>query len=405
MANAETYEGSSISYQGVVVFDPANVKHVEADDFDATDASLYHREPAPISRGDAGDLFTEIAINENIDSVKDVDAGMFGEMLEGTGVDPSTSGAVMSMMRGRTLSPKETKALERGSSKGFLLSQSDRLNNVGMTWLGDWYKNFWPDQSQAFAQKYMPIEGMLKALPDADGTLMRWMKDNNPTNTAARFQPQSYKKIVKALRHGETSRPYKNLAPEEQKVAQAIRAAFRKELTDLRKAGVMIGDRGPNYMPHVWSKDKIVANSSEFKEAMAYYYKLEKTAMGADIPTNAEVNDFAEDMFLKLGTDEETGQMQPSMGGSKNPTSDHVDYSRMIELEKYPAAMQALEGFLEDDLRFLLIKYFEGTTRRLTYMEKLGQNSHAYTDYMTVLEKGREGIAKLLSTNREFVGQ
>ena len=403
MANTETYEGSSISYQGVVVFDPANVKHVEADDFDATDSSLYHREPAPISRGDAGDLFTEIALNENIDSVKDVDAGMFGEMLEGTGVDPSTSGAVMSMMRGRTLSPKENKALERGSSKGFLLSQSDRLNNVGMTWLGDWYKNFWPDQSQAFAQKYMPIEGMLKALPDADGTLMRWMKDNNPTNTAARFQPQSYKKIVKALRHGETSRPYKNLAPEEQKVAQAIRAAFRKELTDLRKAGVMIGDRGPNYMPHVWSKDKIVANQSEFKEAMAYYYKLEKTAMGADIPTNAEVNDFAEDMFLRLGTDEETGQMQPSMGGSKNPTSDHVDYSRMIELEKYPAAMQALEGFLEDDLRFLLIKYFEGTTRRLTYMEKLGQNSHAYTDYMTVLEKGREGIAKLLSTNREFV--
>ena len=408
MANTETYEGSSISYQGVVVFDPANVKHVEADDFDATDSSLYHRDIDPINRGDVGDIFTEIAINENIDSIKDMDAGMFGEMLEGGGVDPSTSSAVMSMMRGRTLSSKETAALQKGSSKGFLKSQSEKLNNMGMTWLGDWYKNFWPDQSQAFAQKYMPIEGMLKELPDADGTFMRWVKDSNPTNAnsrfgASRFQPESYKKIVKALRYGETSRPYKNLSSAEKKVAQSIRAAFRKELIDLRKAGVMIGDRGPNYMPHVWSKDKIVSDPSKFKEAMAYYYKLEKTAMGADIPTNAEVNDFAEDMFIKLGTDDETGVHKPAMGGSKNPTSDHVDYSRMIELEKYPAAMQALEGFLEDDLRFLLIKYFEGSTRRLTYMEKLGQNSHAYTDYMTVLETGREGIAKLLSTNREFV--
>tara|TARA_B110000046_G_scaffold10626_1_gene10632 strand:+ start:33483 stop:43205 length:9723 start_codon:yes stop_codon:yes gene_type:complete len=401
MANTETYEGSSISYQGVVVFDPANVKHVEADDFDATDSSLYHRDVQPIARGDVGDIFTEMAINESIDSVRDLDAGLYGEILESNGVDTSTSSAIMSMMRGRTLSPKETQALQKGSSKGFLKTQSDRLDNVGMTWLGDWYKNFWPDQSQAFAQKYMPIEGMLNKLPDADGKLMRWARDNNPTKS--RYQPASFKKIVKALRYGETSRPYNSLAPEEKKVAQAVRAAFRKELQDLRKAGVMIGDRGPNYMPHVWSKDKIVANPSEFKEAMAYYYKLEKTAMGADIPTKAEVNDFAEDMFLKLGTDEETGLYKPAMGGSKNPTSDHVDYSRVIELEKYPAAMQALEGFLEDDLRFLLIKYLEGTTRRLTYMEKLGQNSHGYTDYMTVLENGREGIGKLLSTNREFV--
>lgn len=403
MANTETYEGSSVSYQGVVVFDPANVKHVEADDFDATDASLYHRDIPPINRGDAGDLFTEIAMNESIDSVRDVDAGMFGEMLEGTGVDTSTSSAVMSMMRGRELNPKETQALQKGSSRGFLKRQSDRLNNVGMTWLGDWYENFWPDQSQAFAQKYMPIERMLNELPDADGMLMRWLKDNNPTKKTARFQPASFKRIVKALRYGESSRPYRTLAPEEKKVAQAIRSAFRKELLDLRKSGVMIGDRGPNYMPHVWSKDKIIAEPEKFKEAMAYYYKLEKTAQGADIPTKAEVNDFAEDMFIRLGTDETDGAYKPSMGGSKNPTSDHVDYSRMIELEKYPAAMQALEGFLEDDLRFLMIKYFEGTTRRLTYMEKLGQNSHGYSDYMTVLENGRDGIAKLLSTNREFV--
>ena len=33
----------------------------------------------------------------------------------------------------------------------------------------------------------------------------------------------------------------------------------------------------------------------------------------------------------------------------------------------------------------------------------MGQNSHGYSDYLTVLEDGRDGIAKLLSTNREFI--
>ena len=405
MVNNETYEGAGITYQGLVVFDPANVKHVDADEFDATDAAIYHRDVQPVPRGDVGDMVTEIAYNENIDNVSELDVGLYGEMLESVGVDSGSSSAVMSMMRGRTLTAKEEIALQRRSPRGFLRSQSENMQRLGMNWLAGWYKDFWPKSSQAFAEKYMPIERMISSLPDADGTIMKWFKESNPMSgkySSTRFQPKSLSRIVKALRYGESSRYHTTLAPAEKKVATAIRAAFRKELLELRKQGVMIGDRGPNYIPHVWSKDKITADPEKFKEAMAYYFKLEKTANG-EIPTRAEVTEFAEDMYLRLGTEEAEGLYKPAMGGSKNPTSDHIDYSRMIELEKYPAAMKALEPYLEDDLRFLLIKYFEGSTRRLTYMEKLGQNSHAYSDYMTVLENGQAGIAKLLSTNREFV--
>lgn len=405
MANTETYEGSSVSYQGLVVFDPANVKHVDADEFDASDSGLYHSQVRAIPQGDTGDLVTEL-VNGNIDGLADIDVGMYGEMLEEAGLDPSTSSAVMSMMRGRTLNAKEELALQARTPRGVLKTHSENMGRMGMNWLAGWYKDFWPQSSQAFAEKYMPIERMLNALPDADGTIMRWFKESNPMKgkfASTRFQPKSFSRITKALRYGESSRFHTTLDPEEKKVASAIRAAFRRELLDLRKQGVMIGDRGPNYMPHVWSKDKINADPEQFKQAMAYYYKLEKTALGAELPTNAEVTDFAEDMYLRLATDESDGMYKPAMGGSKNPTSDHIDYSRMIELEKYPAAMKALEPFLEDDLRFLLIKYFEGSTRRLTYMQKLGQNSHAYSDYMMVLERGSDGIAKLLSTNREFI--
>ena len=405
MANTETYEGSSVSYQGLVVFDPANVKHIDADEFDASDSGLYNRQVQAIPQGDTGDLVTEL-INGNIDGVADIDAGMYGEMLEESGLDPSTSSAVMSMMRGRTLNAKEELALSRRNPLNQLRNHSTNMERLGMNWLAGWYKDFWPKSSQAFAEKYMPIERMLNALPDADGTIMRWFKESNPLSGklgSTRFQPKSFSRIVKALRYGESSRFHATLDEPEKKVASAIRAAFRRELLDLRKQGVMIGDRGPNYMPHVWSKDKINADPEQFKQAMAYYYKLEKTALGAELPTAAEVTDFAEDMYLRLGTEESDGMYKPAMGGSKNPTSDHIDYSRMIEIEKYPEAMKALEPFLEDDLRFLLIKYFEGSTRRLTYMQKMGQNSHGYSDYLTVLEDGRDGIAKLLSTNREFI--
>ena len=53
------------------------------------------------------------------------------------------------------------------------------MERLGMNWLAGWYKDFWPKSSRAFAEKYMPIERML-ALPDADGTIMRWFKESNP---------------------------------------------------------------------------------------------------------------------------------------------------------------------------------------------------------------------------------
>ena len=124
MANAETYEGSSVSYQGLVVFDPANVKHIDADEFDASDSGLYNRQVQAIPQGDTGDLVTEL-INGNIDGVADIDAGMYGEMLEEAGLDPSTSSAVMSMMRGRTLNAKETLALSRRNPLNQLKSHSE----------------------------------------------------------------------------------------------------------------------------------------------------------------------------------------------------------------------------------------------------------------------------------------
>ena len=64
--------------------------------------------------------------------------------------------------------------------------------------------------------------------------------------------------------------------------------------------------------------------------------------------------------------------------------------------------MGELEKFLEDDLEFMLVKYFEGSTRRTLHTKKFGLNSHGVDDYLYVAENGARGIAKLLSTNKIY---
>ena len=392
MSNLETYEGASISYQGLVVFDPANVKHVEASDFDELDPALYHRDTQVIPQGDVGEIVISLSDN-SIADLRGIDSGTYGESLEAGGVDPATSGAIMSMLKGRSLDAKEEQAIRKNAGYGFLSSQSGRMKSLGMNWLGDFYKDHFPDIQQRFAQKYMPIHHALNALPDAGNKVTRWANSSNPFSNS---QPKSHTRIASALRRGNPSR----LSKEEADIYSAIQSGFANELKELRASGVMIGDLGADYFPQVYNKTKINENRAEFIAMMEEYHKLEATANGR-LATPEEANQFATDMYLKLGTDEVDGVYIPASGGSKNPTSDSVDFSRLIDFKKYGMLDQA-EKFLENNLQGILVKYYEGTSRRLSHMNKFGMNSHGYSDYLKVADEGAEGIAQLLSTNREF---
>lgn len=392
MDNLETYEGASVSYQGLVVFDPANVKHVEASDFDELDPALYHRDTQIIPEGDVGDVIISLSDN-SIKDLRGIDSGSYGEAMEAGGVDPATSGAIMSMLKGRTLDAKEEQAIRRAGPMGWLQSQSSRMKSLGMNWLGDYYKDHFPDIQQRFAQKYMPIHHALNALPDAGNKVTRWANSSNPFSNS---QPKSHTRIANALRRGNPSR----LSAQEAEIYSAIQSGFANELKELRASGVMIGDLGADYFPQVYNKTKINQNRDEFIAMMEQYYKLEATATGK-LATPEEASKFANDMYLKLGTDEADGVYIPASGGSKNPTSDSVDFSRIIDFRKYGMLDEA-EKFLENNLQGILVKYYEGTSRRIAHMNKFGMNSHGYSDYLKVADEGVSGIAQLLSTNREF---
>ena len=398
MANSNTYEGTSASYRGIVVFDKSKVKHVDADEFDEVEESLFRSEADTVPRGTVGHMVDQILTN-NIESVADIHPGAVGEALEKGGANPGLTSAVMSMLRGRKLDVKEEQAVRKAGPLGYFLSQSDRMKKYGANWVADWYKGHFPDLHQKFAGKYMPIHHALRALPDADGKVRAWARA--ATASVGQSQPKSYQRIVKALRYGAGSRQEKALNADERKIWTQIRTGFARELRDLRAMGVKIGDRGENYFPQVWNADKIRNNRVEFLDGMKEYYRIER--IEKNLPyVESDAIKFANGIYDRLAGEGEDGFFVPMKGGSRNPAADNMDYTRMIELEKYPVALKNLEPYLEDDLEFLLVKYFEGASRKAAHIEKMGMNSHAFYDYLMVADQGLDGITRLLSHNKEF---
>ena len=282
---------------------------------------------------------------------------------------------------------------------GYFMAQSSRMESLGANWLGGWYKDHFPDLHQKFAKKYFPIHHALRALPDADGKVRAWAR--RASAGVGQSQPDSYKRIVRALRYGRGSRQEKALNDQERAIFTQIQTRFQNELRNMRAAGITVGDRGPNYLPQVWNVDKIQRNRPEFVAKMSEYFKREKTAKGIKF-TEDEARDFANGIYETLAGDGADGVYVPIKGGSRNPKFDNVDFSRVIALEKDTYMLKQLEGFLEDDLEFLLVKYFEGSSRRMAHVEKMGINSHAFYDYMMAAEQGADGIVRLLSRNKAF---
>ena len=413
METNRTYGATSREHTTAVLFKPNQVKHIDADDFDHIQEGLFKSEPkiTPIPKGATGGI-VEALSSESISKMDDIPVGEFGELLETAGGDPSYVGALMSLMRKRTITPKEEQAIRRQGASRFLDTQSNRMKKMGANWLGGWYKDHFPKLNSRFAGIYFPIQESLRKLPDSDGSLKRWFKKSvNVGGAIGRYagtdrlaqQPQSYKKIVKALRYGDGTRQEKSLTDAERLVYKQIRAAFDAERKAMVEAGIDVGYRR-NYFPQVWSADKITKNVSEFRSALKRYHTAERAVSGLPPGTEIEADAFAKGIIATLTEEGSDGVYHAIRGTTRNPTFENVDYSRIINLDdpRLRDNLKELEPYLEDDLDALLVKYFEGSSRRMTHIDELGVNSHAVYDYLKVADEGLSGIADLLTTDKVF---
>jgi hypothetical protein len=389
------YRSSSVTHEVVVVFDSNNVKHVNAEEFDAADPRLYGTPVMPT--GFVGNIVSDYIDTPEL-TTSHLVPSMVGDQLETSGTPKGVSSAIMSMIKGRGLNAKEESAIRKAGPLGFLRSQSQRMHDMGAHFLAKFHEDNFPRIHNHFAKKYMPIHEMLQSLPDAESAVRSWARKS--TGGLLSEQPKSYQRIVRALRRGDDSRQAKSLTAEERKVYNAIRETFAGELKELRQTGMMVGNRGKNYVPQVWNVEKIRAARIEFMDKMSQYYKDEHAMYGRDAPTDEEAKAFADRMYHTLAGEEADGTFIPVKGGSRNPRFEHTDYARMIELDKVPDALNQMEKFLEDDLEFLLVKYLEGSTRKVQHINHMGINSHVMYDYLHVAEKGQRGISDLLSKNK-----
>lgn len=352
-----------------------------------------------------GSVVNSLAEGE-VATAKDLPHTTIEEALESQSVDPAIGRTLSSMAKERPHTPDEVETLSKLSKlmPDFLSEQSTRLRERGFNWYADWFKDTFTRRQNAFGRKFLPLRSVMDALTPDNSGFRRWKR--GVTMGKLGNQPPEHRRVLAALRYGPGSPAHKALSPKELDAYTAIRKAFDNELDELRNAGVFVGRR-LNYVPQVWNPEAMRKNADEVKELLATYYQRERSAKGEELAPHDEAQAFADRVFNRLTDENANGllldPMEPTINRrTTGAKEDALDFSRVLELERHPDMLKAFEPYLESDLETLLVKYFDGSTRRLENVRTLGVNNHAFYDYMTVARDGAEGVASLLSTNRVF---
>lgn len=380
----------------ILLFDPAQVKHANAATFAPSDY-LWGIDLEPKER--LGSINSAIAQSYD-GSRKPSGFAPLAEMLEENGAPAALTDAMGSLWRKRRLSMRENKVIREASlGDVFLAPNSTRMRKNGLHWLADWVApengtGHFERVASDLARIVTPITKALAELPDTKKGLVGWAE-----HTVAMRQPGSHGRIVSALRRGKLD----HLSAAEQKAALMVREAFKDMLGQLVDAGVMSGEGVPeNYFPQVWSKERILQKSDEFLTAMSTYLLREAKN---DVPPRqldtVEALKKAQRIYDNLVSDDGVF-VPPSGSGGGEIIGDHLDYQRLIRLDKDKVALDLLEPFLEKDLGAITMKYFDTAVRKLDMVNRFGHGAHGWYDYLRVIEEGDEGIVGLLTSNKVF---
>ena len=388
-------------YKEVVVFDSKSVKHLASDLFDEESSMLYSKSsieeiPTEATSPNARLMMAMVNTEGNINHRGF--APLINEM-EKEGAKPSLTSALVAKAKGKTLTEGQANAMKQYGPKLFFSKGSDRLRSFGMNWLGDFIQplhgsGFHEKQGSEMARRVIPIIQKIKKLPDAKGMIGSWASKNNPLKTT---QPDSVTRIVKTLRRPLGHASEKNLSPEEFEIYRDLRDTFANEAMTLKESGVMMGHI-EDYFPQVWNKEAMLRDrDGVISELMKHLMRESITERNADITVDI-AREKATMIFNRL-TDDDGVYMPPATSGkrsSSGSSDDHIDYQRMLRLDKYPDSLKSLEKYLENVLEGLMTKYFDLSTRRVAMANKFGTNNHGYHDYLYMVQNGLRGAVDLM---------
>ena len=333
------------------------------------------------------------------------------QTLMNSGVNVNAASGLGKMMGGKYPDKREASAIQRAVTVS-IGSNSERLRENGMHWVADWIAPPRDSGVGHFERTngrtggiLIPIFKQMRKLSDARGTFGNWLRRSTDlqfkgSDRMRMDQPQSHKNIVNALRNQPGGRHEAKLSADEKAVYKMVRGAFNTLRREMVDAGVMIGNI-ENYFPQVWSMEKVMQNEADFKERLIRYFALEAKEEGRTL-TREVAEAQAQRVFGHI-IDEDGVYVEPPTGGSRDVTGDHIDYQRMIRLDKYPELLDDVGRYLEDDLESVLAKYVDSASRRIDFASKYGNQSHGFHDYMNVLEDAgdtTDAVTKLLTTKK-----
>jgi len=395
--------GKQVFHEGLILLDhidPSsgkqvsasnNVKSIEATAFDNADPILYHS------------LVSEVAAPNNAIMAKALNNETLGpsdladvvNYMDSVAAPTDFTQMLLSAARQRRMDAGKTFSTAKKFFTAAFSANSKRMDEAGLKTVATWHRQHYVDHATELGDRVFKLRDMLDKLPDSPGSFGRWLNNIKPGK-----QPDSHSRILTALRMGGIpSIEFSRLSQAEKDVVIHIQDLLGGELSQLRKAGVIVG-RIENYFPQIWDVESLQRDKDEFIDELGNYFMAEGSSEGRPID-KAEASKRAQGVWSRL-VDDEGQYLPPPVGSSRTADSDHLRYQRLIHLEnpEFEANAKALNKFLLNDLEGTLIKYLDGSVRSTLQGRRWGTMNHGYYDYLKVMDQGLDGIADLLSTNR-----
>lgn len=441
----DSYRVTESSFDGLqghdalVVFDPSQVKHIDADVFDVDRAGIFQSSLGGDMSFTPGRMLLDMADQNRTPGRRDA-ASILRDIEQG-GAPPTLQNLMRKMVRGENLNDNDLGVAKGYGPTSIIRENSDAFRHMGAHWFGDHIKpakggpSIFEKGHSDMAQVVQPIVTAIRSLPDSQSGIRRWLESSrfarrvigggmaggaagtammpglgtfagtmlgvaigSMWGTRARLsQPASHRRIVDALRSGSVH--IADLPPAERRVAIQINEAFKAELQHMREAGLVVGDAtragyADTYLPNMWEADAIRQNPNQFMNAMTAWFQRESRNTPDRLPLNAQAARAEAEKMMNKIIDEDGFLAQSGYAPFDSSSSDPF-HQRFIHLR--PEDVPELGDFMTNDLEGIITKYFNRTARKRVMADEFGVGGHAYTAYKGVSDHGWNGAIDALS--------
>jgi hypothetical protein len=425
------------THDGLVVFESAQVRSVDADVLDPDRAAIHNSVLGDEVMGVSHRLMQEMAENGRLLDPQDFIG--IGQELQRLGMPDAMQRVVKKMTRKEELAPEDIDTTRRYGVGNALRENSSTLRHMGANWFADRIKgesgpSIFDRHNADLADRLNPLLTELRKLPDAKNMVGRWLRKSafagslvggakagalagsavapgvgTAIGTVAGMaagamgarminipQPKSHERIMRAMREGRAAMA--RLKPEERAVAEKIQGMFREELAEMRRLGLPVGDvtsRGATdtYVPQMWDAESIRENPTSFLKSLQGHF-IRDSRMAGEPMTSRQAGELSRRIFDKImDTDGHLASDTVMHQSFSNPF-----FQRFINLR--PGDIAEFDRFMVGDLEGLLSRYYNKTVRKRTLAKEFGVGGHAYNAYRAVAEMGREAAVRVLMTDK-----